>query len=230
MSAKISKSEVAFHPLLSGVPEELLPESRFINTDLPEKDRNDILIKRFLPKVKYLASRLSLRLPKSILEEDLVSSGILGLIDAISKYDPSRGLKLGTYADFRIRGAMFDELRKSEILPRRYREKLKQIERANIHLTKILGREPDEEEVAGHLGVTVEKYRDLLNNIKPINFVDIDEVRDIAAPEDDPVKKVDLEVRNDSISFFMSILPKKESFCFTCTTTRRSRWEKLHQF
>ncbi len=120
------------------------------------------LIMKNLPLVKNIAIKIYGTLPKSIELDDLINTGVLGLIDAIKKYDKSFGLKFESYASIRIRGAILDELRKLDWLPRSARERKKEIERAYLELEKKNGKPPTEEQVAKYLGINVEKLRELL--------------------------------------------------------------------
>ena len=103
---------------------------------------------QYAPLIKYIASRLALRLPSHISMEDLISSGIIGLIDAVQKFDPSKNINFKTYAEFRIKGAMLDELRSLDWIPRSVRKKTHLIEDAYAKLQRRLGRPAEAEEVA----------------------------------------------------------------------------------
>lgn len=121
----------------------------------PESEINGI-IKEFAPVIKYLAHRFAMRRPASLGANDLMSAGMIGLMDALEKYDPSRQAKFKTYAEFRIRGAMLDEIRAMDWAPRSVREKSTQLKQAVARVQGRLGRAPTEEEVAEELGVSVE--------------------------------------------------------------------------
>src|SRR5206468_10639834 len=110
---------------------------------------------------------MPVRLPSIIELDDLISSWFIGLIDAIEKYDPTRDNKFKTYAEFRIRGAILDELRAQDWVPRSVRDKAKMLDRATLELESQLGRSANEEEVAEKLGVTMDEYFDLLNQVRP---------------------------------------------------------------
>src|SRR5215470_14385271 len=109
--------------------------------------QKDKLIMEYAPLIKFIAQKIAVRLPSNIELDDLVSSGVIGLMDAIDKYDPSRDNKFKTYAEFRIRGAILDELRAQDWVPRSIREKAKQLERAHIRLEQKMGRAPTEDEI-----------------------------------------------------------------------------------
>ena len=109
--------------------------------------RDDLII-QYTPLIKFVANRLAIRLPPHIDINDLISSGVLGLIDAIDKFDSSREAQFKTYAEFRIRGAMLDELRSMDWIPRSVRQNYNNIEKAFSRIEQELGRPANDEEVA----------------------------------------------------------------------------------
>lgn len=123
------------------------------------------LILHYSPLVKYVASRVATGLPANVEQADLVSYGIFGLIDALEKFDPAREIKFETYAIPRIRGAIIDELRSLDWVPRSVRFKAREVERAHAELEATLGRTPTEAEVAEHLGMSLEELHDTLTQI-----------------------------------------------------------------
>lgn len=127
----------------------------------PESEIN-VTIKEFAPVIKYLAHRLAMRRPASLGANDLMSAGMIGLMDALEKYDPSRQAKFKTYAEFRIRGAMLDEIRSMDWAPRSVREKSMQLKQAFARVQERLGRPPTEEEVAEEMGVSVDEVAAVL--------------------------------------------------------------------
>jgi RNA polymerase sigma factor for flagellar operon FliA len=124
-----------------------------------EQSIRDYFVLKYAPLVKYVAGKISMGMPQSIEFEDLVSYGIFGLLDAINKFDPSRGIKFKTYAMTRIRGAIFDELRSIDWIPRSIRQKAKQIEQVIAELENKLGRTVEDEEIAKELGITMRNSR-----------------------------------------------------------------------
>ena len=128
-----------------------------------------------LPQVKLIASRIHDKLPESVVLDDLVSAGTLGLIDAVDHFDDSLNVKLKTYAEHKIRGAILDSLRSLDWAPRSKRRKSKQIEAAIQAQEKILHRTPSEDEVAVHLGITLEEYRKWLVEIRGINLAPMEQ-------------------------------------------------------
>ncbi len=142
----------------------------------PTRELRDQLIVHYSPLVKYVASRVAAGLPQNVEQADLVSYGIFGLIDGIEKFDPARGYKFETYAISRIKGAMLDELRSMDWVPRSVRTKAKRIEQANAKLESKLGRAATDEEIASELGVTVPELDDMLSKISFVGVVALDEM------------------------------------------------------
>src|SRR5436190_23080051 len=120
------------------------------------------LVVAYSPLVKFIAGRMASGLPAHVEEADLVSYGLLGLIGAIARYEPDRDIKFETFAAARIKGAIIDELRSLDWVPRSVRSRAKGIERANAALELQLGRAPTEEEMAARLEMTVDDFRDAL--------------------------------------------------------------------
>jgi len=120
------------------------------------------LVLQYAPLVKYVAGRLRTRLPDSVDPDDLVSDGVLGLMDAIERFEPDRGLSFQTFAVPRIRGAIIDGMRSMDFVPRSVRDKLRVVHRAQLALEEQLGRTPDDVEVAAEAGIPVQQLRDLL--------------------------------------------------------------------
>jgi RNA polymerase sigma factor FliA len=139
-----------------------------------QKLRN-YFIEKYAPLVKYVAGRVAMNVPSSVEFFDLVSYGILGLIDAIDKFDPKREIKFKTYAVTRIRGSIFDQLRAIDWLPRSVRQKAKEIERAIADLEAKLGRSANDEEIAEALGVSVQEFHNLLLRVSGNSLVSMDE-------------------------------------------------------
>lgn len=138
-------------------------------------DREEI-ITDFLPLIKHVAYKLVRGFDDDTLIEDLISAGVVGLLEAVDKYDAVRGTKLNTFAYLRIRGAMIDELRKRDWFPRSARTKAKKVEAAIRKLERKLGRYPTEEEVAQELHMHVEQYLDMVKDLGDFSVVSIDEM------------------------------------------------------
>ncbi len=120
--------------------------------------------------VKIIASKVHARLPFGIELDDLVHTGILGLIDAVKKYDPTKGTRFSTYASLRIKGAILDELRNLDWASRSLRQKIKEIESAFESLEVKMGRPPKEEEVAESLGISLQEFQKLLNESRGVGI------------------------------------------------------------
>src|SRR5215470_1521219 len=132
-------------------------------TAAEERER---LILEHLPQVRLIARRIHERLPESVNLEDLVSTGVVGLISAIDRFDSTLNVKLKTYAEYKIRGAILDSLRGLDWAPRQQRKKSKQIEAAINTAEQRLHRTPTEEEVAAELGITVKEYHEWLVEVR----------------------------------------------------------------
>jgi RNA polymerase sigma factor for flagellar operon FliA len=143
---------------------------------LDVEQRNQMIIEH-LPLVKYIAARIAGRLPSHVEVEDLVNAGILGLIDAIDKYDPSRKIKFKTYAEFRVRGAIIDELRSLDWVPRSTRQKASRLERAFAQVEQRLGRAATDVEVAEQLGISVDELHQMLRESQGVAVISVDELR-----------------------------------------------------
>ena len=148
------------------------------------------LILTYAPLVKYVAGRLGSGLPAHVDEADLASYGLLGLIGAIERYDPERDIKFETYAMARIKGAIIDELRALDWVPRSVRSRAREIERAITELEARLGRAPTDEEIAGKLSITVEELEESLTDISRSSIAALDELWS-ATGEGDQVSLLD---------------------------------------
>src|SRR5262245_27510130 len=136
----------------------------------------DRLILAYAPLVKYVAGRLGSGLPSHVDEGDLVSYGLLGLIDAIQRYDPGRDIKFETFAMSRIKGSIIDELRALDWVPRSVRSRAREIERAIAELEAKLGRAPSDEEIARRIGITGEDLDESLTDISRSSIGALDEL------------------------------------------------------
>ncbi|MBU6375975.1 MAG: FliA/WhiG family RNA polymerase sigma factor [Bdellovibrionales bacterium] len=142
----------------------------------PNNSTRDKLIIEFAPLIKYIAQKIAARLPANIELDDLISSGVIGLMDAIDKYDATRDNKFKTYAEFRIRGAILDELRAQDWVPRSVREKAKQLERCYSKIEQQKGRQATDEEVCAELGISQEEYHDMLNQVRSVSLLSYDDI------------------------------------------------------
>lgn len=154
------------------------------------QDTRDRLILHYSPLVKYIAGRISASLPQSVDQGDLVSYGIFGLIDAIEKYDMSRAIKFETYAITRIKGAIIDELRALDWVPRSVRYRARELERVYYELENELRRVPTDEEVAKAMGITIEEHNELLAQLSYTSVLALEELWSVGE-KDDKVSLID---------------------------------------
>ena len=143
-------------------------------SDEMREDERERLILEHLPQVRLIARRIQERLPESVSLDDLVSTGVLGLISAIDNFDASHNVKLKTYAEYKIRGAILDSLRGLDWAPRQKRRKSKQIEAAIAVAEQRLHASPGEEEIAMELGITVDEYHEWLVEIRGLNVASLE--------------------------------------------------------
>jgi RNA polymerase sigma factor for flagellar operon FliA len=141
------------------------------------------LVVAYSPLVKFIAGRMASGLPSHVEESDLISYGLLGLIGAIERYDPGREIKFETFAVARVKGAIIDELRSLDWVPRSVRARAKEVERAHADLESKLGRAPTDEEMAIRLEMTVEEFHDALLEIANSSVLALDDLWTFADPE-----------------------------------------------
>ena len=137
-------------------------------------DERERLILQHLPQVRLIARRIQERLPENISLEDLISTGVIGLIAAIDNFDPSHNVKLKTYAEYKIRGAILDSLRGLDWAPRQKRRQAKRIEAAISTAEQRLKRAPDEQEIAEELEISLEEYHERLVEIRGLNIASLE--------------------------------------------------------
>ena len=143
---------------------------------LPLDGSRDEVLRRHLPLVRRVVQRLAARKPPHIETDDLVSWGIVGLLDAIAKYDSKKEASFSTYAQFRIRGAILDHLRSLDWVPRSVRQKASLIEKVSHRLEGALGRPPLEEEIASELGVSLDAYQELLTKVGEMSLFSLEDL------------------------------------------------------
>jgi RNA polymerase sigma factor for flagellar operon FliA len=190
----------------------------------------DRLILTYAPLVKYVAGRLGSGLPAHVDDGDLVSYGLLGLISAIERYDPERDVKFETYAIARIRGAIIDELRAMDWVPRSVRSRARDIERAIAELEAKIGRAPTDEEIAEKLGLSEEELDESLSEIARSSIAALDElwtvsgsggeqvalidtIEDTEAP--DPQRSLSQTELREAIADAIARLPEREKLVVT---------------
>ena len=149
-----------------------------------DRQIRDRLIVSYSPLVKYVAGRVGMGLPAHVDDEDLISYGLLGLIRAVERFDPDRDVKFETYAIPRIRGAIIDELRAMDWVPRSVRGRARGIERAIGELERKLGRTPTDEEIAGKLGISKDELDETLTEISRSSVVALDELWTVSSGGD----------------------------------------------
>jgi RNA polymerase sigma factor for flagellar operon FliA len=143
----------------------------------PTTQNRDEMILEYTPLIKYVAYRLAMRLPPHISIDDLISAGVIGLMDALTKFDPGKKVEFKTYAEFRIRGAMLDELRSMDWVPRSVRQKATQIERTINQLEKKKGRSVEDEEIALAMGISLDNYYVMMKDLRGLSPFDMEEVQ-----------------------------------------------------
>ncbi len=146
--------------------------------DAISPEERERLIIEHLPQVRLIARKIHERLPDSIVLDDLLSAGVVGLIQAIDNFDPRQNVKLRTYAEFRIRGAILDSLRDTDWAPRMKRRLARELEEAVSKAEQRFGRTPDEAEIAAELGISVEIYRQRLGEVAGLDIGELEFVRD----------------------------------------------------
>src|SRR5580704_2306513 len=147
--------------------------SYLASENLTEEERERLILEH-LPQVRLIARRIQERLPENISLEDLVSTGVIGLISAIDNFDSRHNVKLKTYAEYKIRGAILDSLRGLDWAPRQKRRKAKQIEAAIAQAEQRLKSSPSEEEIAAQLGISLDQYHEWLVEIRGLNIASLE--------------------------------------------------------
>src|SRR5438045_3908132 len=154
-------------------------------------DARERLILHYAPLVKYVAGRVATGLPATVEQADLVSYGMFGLIDALEKFDLERAIKFETYAIPRIKGAIIDELRAMDWVPRSVRFKAREIEKAHSDLESILKRQPSEAEMSERLGISVRELHDVVSQISFVSVLALDEMVSVGADRGEQVSLLD---------------------------------------
>jgi len=144
-----------------------------VTGEMTDEERNSLILEH-LPQVRLIARRIQERLPDSISLDDLISTGVLGLISAIDNFNPVHNVKLKTYAEYKIRGAILDSLRGLDWAPRQKRRKSKQIEAAIATAEQRLQGPPTEEDIAAELSITLEEYHEWLVEIRGLNLASLE--------------------------------------------------------
>ncbi|OLC38104.1 MAG: hypothetical protein AUG08_14685 [Acidobacteria bacterium 13_1_20CM_2_55_15] len=140
--------------------------------------QRDALIQETLPLIKHIAHRVAIRLPSNVEIRDLINAGVLGLMDAIEKFEPERNVKFKTYAEVRIRGAILDSLRDLDWAPRSLRKKSKDLERMYADLSQKLGRPATDEEVSEAMGENIEDFHELVDQLHGLTIGSFENLSD----------------------------------------------------
>ncbi len=156
--------------------EELLRDAREQHGEIPPPLKERIVLEH-TSLIRYIVNRIAVRLPSHIDLDDLHNTGVIGLMDAIDKYDPGKNCKFKTYAEFRIKGAILDQLRSLDWVPRSIRQKSRRLEQAYSEVEQRLGRSASEIEIAESLGIQLEEFHFLVNQVRGISMVNLDELR-----------------------------------------------------
>ncbi len=175
-------------------------------------------VTEFAPMIRLLAHRFSFRLPPYLDIDDLIHAGVIGLIDAVGKYDPGREARFRTYAEFRIRGAMLDEIRSLDWIPRSVHEKIQLFQKTYDQVAKELGRIPEEEELAGALSMNKEQYDKFLSQAKSATLLRLEDLGisdetalDAIDPQaEDPFSSLLAKDTRDELLEAIRLLPEKE--------------------
>ncbi|MDY6986477.1 MAG: FliA/WhiG family RNA polymerase sigma factor [Thermodesulfobacteriota bacterium] len=203
----------------------------------PEREAQlsrDELITKHLPHVKRIVDRIAVHLPKSVDLDDLNNAGVIGLIEAAQRYDPSRDNSFITYAAFRIKGAVLSELRSRDFLSKANRRKAREIERAHFRLEQKWGREVKDDEVAQELGLDLNEYYNI-KRLSSINFISFEEIGYTSRKEQeslirylvdgdtsDALTLLQLNQTEDTVAKSIGELPEKEALVLSLYY-----WEEL---
>lgn len=152
----------------------------------------EALVLRFAPLVKYVAGRVAIGMPPNVDFDDLVSFGIFGLMDALDKFEPERGIKFETYAIARIRGAILDGLRSNDWVPRSVRQKARELERVCADLENHLGRSATDAEISQAMNLTLDQFHALLSEVSCTTLTSLDEIWMVHSNEEEAVRVMDL--------------------------------------
>jgi RNA polymerase sigma factor FliA len=186
------------------------------------EDERERIVEEFIPIIKHLAYKVSKGFEEKNMIEDLISAGVVGLLEAIEKYDTKRGAKLNTFAYLRIRGAMVDELRSRDWFPRSARSKAKKIEEVIRRLENRLGRYPKEEEVAEEMHIDFEDYLSLMKDYKNLSILSIEDLHEAVGEDrekiisyvtdesDDPEKFAEFHELEEILAKEIERLPEKQ--------------------
>lgn len=185
-----------------------------------KKTSQDEQITKYAPLVKRIAYHMMARLPASVEVDDLIQVGLIGLMDAVGRFDGTQGAQFESYATQRIRGAMLDELREADWLPRHVRQKSRQIETAIHKLEQRNGRAPSEQEISAELGLPIDQYQSMLGDVKCSQLLYYEDFSDedsasfleryLVDGASDPLAVLEDEGFRDSLIAAIHHLPERE--------------------
>ncbi len=182
-----------------------------------ENQNRDELIMQYYPMVRRISFRMVRRLPRHVDVEDLVNIGMLGLIDAVDRFEPGRAPSFSAYARIRVQGAIVDEMRKNDWVPRSVRDRAGRLERARQELKQQLGREPSAEQLAGRLGVTSQRLQELYRTADVRVLVSMEDggedegtVGEVLANEEDVDASMTSRLFDEKIRDVINTLPERE--------------------
>ncbi len=159
--------------------------------DSGSKIAKDKLLVEYAHLVKYITARVMVNLPKHVDSNDLISAGIMGLIKAVETFEPERGFKFETYAGHKIRGAILDELRSLDWVPRSVRQKSRDLQKVYAKLENELGRVPYDDEICKEMGISLEQYEELLSEVTPTTILSLEEAMPDRASESKEIRLID---------------------------------------
>lgn len=177
------------------------------------------LVENHLSKVKYIADRIAAKLPPSVEREDLYGAGVIGLMEAAERFDPARGIAFTTFAELRVRGAILDSLRELDWASRTTRRRSRELQAAYAEIEQQRGRPATEEEVAGHLGISIHELHNLLNDLRCLTISEQDEKEDedgrnpleaICDTGDSPFEQYEKTERREKLTQAIDKLPERE--------------------
>ena len=165
-----------------------------LSSSVFNEEEREKLVREFAPLVRFLANRIAMRVPPNVTVDDLISCGTMGLLDAITKFDPSKNVKFKTYAEVRIKGSILDGLRSLDWIPRSVRKKIQDMEKCIVQMEKDLGYTPNGGQIAKALNLDIEEYHTVLNQARSVDLLSLDE----------PVKDQDF---TDSKESYVNFIP-----------------------
>ncbi len=190
------------------------------------EESRQVLLNKYIPLVKNVATRMAMGFPRSVELTDLINTGVIGLIEAFGHFDHDRGVKFETYAVPRIRGAILDELRALDWVPRSTRARSREIDRATSELVNVHGRAPEKRELAKHLNMTDRELHLAIDDVSSTNMISLDEV---IYPEDDnrQVPRIETVTDRDELSVLAEIEKGELRSFLVVAMDRLTEQEKL---